>query len=92
MADNTEEQVFKGKLVGYKNRINFFSNEAVAVVKVYDRVIRIRIDYRQKRFIQNEYPVGSSVNIGYNNHWYIISKPAPDESMPEMGNISLASL
>ncbi len=80
MIEKNNEQLTVGEIVGYSRRLNFFSARINVLVKVDGRVIKIPIDYRQKKFIQSESPVGSTAAIGFfDGEWHIGSKPASHE-------------
>ena len=78
----TNESVVTGKLVSYTSRWNPFSNDISAVVKIGDDTRKIPIDSRQREFLQKEYPPGSSVALGYNGTWRIISRSSSSDFRP----------
>lgn len=64
-----------GILIGYTSRWNPFTTKVNILVKVGDKTMKIPIDYRQQKFIQKEYPVGSKVELeGNENIWHIKSQ------------------
>ncbi|HEY3422192.1 MAG TPA: hypothetical protein VGK13_03460 [Methanocellaceae archaeon] len=80
MISKNSEQLAVGEIVGYSSRLNFFSATINVLVKVDGEVIKVPIDYRQKKFIQCESPEGSKVAIGFfEGQWHIGSKPAASE-------------
>ena len=67
-----------GVLVGYTSRWNPFTIKVNVLINVGDRTIKIPIDYRQQKFIQAEYEVGSKVEIErHGGTWKIKSKQEP---------------
>ena len=81
---NTNEIVYTGELLGYTGRLNFFSHNVSAIVKIDGKSRKIPIDNRQRRFIQKEYPPGSMVDIGFNGTWYIKSQHVADYFKPDV--------
>lgn len=80
MINKNNEQLAVGEIVGYSSRLNFFSATINVLVKVDGEVIKVPIDYRQKKFIQSESPEGSKVAIGFfDGQWHIGSRPAAKE-------------
>ncbi|HEY3422752.1 MAG TPA: hypothetical protein VGK13_06295 [Methanocellaceae archaeon] len=50
------------------------------LINVSGKIIKIPIDYRQQKFIQNEYAVGSKVEVErYEGNWRIKSELKPIE-------------
>lgn len=83
MENITNELVYTGDLLGYSNRWNFFSNIINVVVRINGKSVKVPIDYRQRKFLQYEYPPGSKVDVGFNGQWYIKSRPVPDDFEPQ---------
>ncbi len=80
MSEKNNERLSVGEVVGYSNRLNIFSARVNILVKVDNEVIKVPIDYRQKKFIQIESPEGSKVAIGFfDGEWHIGSKPSAHE-------------
>jgi hypothetical protein len=78
----TNEKVYIGELIGYTSRLNFFSQNVSAIVKIEGKTRKIPFDNKQIEFVQKEYPAGSKVNVGYNGKWYIISQSNLDDFKP----------
>ena len=68
-----------GEIVGYRSKLNPVSAISYVTVKVGNRNINIRVDRRQSKFIQREYPVGSTVELKFDGHWHIISQESPPD-------------
>lgn len=67
-----------GILVGYTSRWNPFTTKVNVLIKVGEKTIKIPIDYRQQKFIQTEYAIGSKVEIErHEGIWQIKSKLEP---------------
>lgn len=81
--EKTNETQYTGEIVGYKSRLNFFSQNTVAKVKVDGKIRKITIDSRQMKLIQKEYPPGSMIKLGFNDKWYIISQPIVNHFKPQ---------
>lgn len=80
MIEKNSKKLAVGEIVGYSSRLNFLSAQTNVLVKVDGKVIKVPIDYRQKKFIQNESPEGSQVAMGFfDGKWHIGSKPATQE-------------
>lgn len=80
MIKKNNKRLAVGEVVGYAGRLNFLSVRINVIVKVDGKVIKVPIDYRQKKFIQSESPEGSKVAIEFfDGKWHIESKPASDE-------------
>ena len=76
MASDTSENVAIGEIVGYGRVFNPFSKKTRVIVKAKDRIIRIPVDYRQKKYIENEHQIGDKVAVGfYGGEWHIGSPP-----------------
>jgi hypothetical protein len=67
------------QLVGFTERLNPFSKNIFALVRLDKTVIRIPVDHRQKAFILKEYPLGSDVDVWFDGQWSIKSRTAPPE-------------
>ena len=80
----TNEIVYTGKLIGYTSRLNFFSHNVSAIVKIEGKARKIPIDIRQMELIQKEYPPGSRVDVGFNGAWYIISHSVSEDFKPHV--------
>lgn len=65
-----------GRMVGFTKRWYPLSNEIFVRILIDDDVISIPIDYRQKTYIEKEYPVNSQIPLEYtgNGEWHILSK------------------
>lgn len=85
VASETSENVAVGEIIGYGRVYNPFSKKARVIVKANDRVIRVPVDYRQQRYIQNEHRIGDRVAVGfYGGEWHIGSSPtASNDCGPE---------
>jgi hypothetical protein len=71
-------EVACGILVGYTSRWNPFTTKVNVLINVNGKVMKIPIDYRQLKFVQKEYAVGSKVEIeSYEGNWRIKSEPEP---------------
>jgi hypothetical protein len=68
-----------GEIVGYRPKLNPASVISYVIVKVGNRNINIQVDSRQSKFIQKEYPVGSTVELKFDGHWHIISQESPPD-------------
>jgi hypothetical protein len=68
-----------GELIRYKDKLNPLSTVTYVFVRVNDKIIQIPIDYRQMRFIEKEYPVGSDVEMRFDGNWHIQSQPLPSD-------------
>jgi hypothetical protein len=80
MIDKNNERLAVGEVIGYSSRPNFLSARINVLVKVDGEIVKIPIDYRQKKFIQSESPEGSKVAIGFfDGEWHIGSKPVSNE-------------
>lgn len=80
MMEKNSERLAVGEVIGYSSRLNFFSARVNVLVKVDGKVLKVPIDYRQKKFIQSESPEGSKVAIGfYDGEWHIGSKPVDQD-------------
>jgi hypothetical protein len=79
MAYEIDLDAIYGKVIGYTRPLNPFTMMARAIIKINNRVIRIPVDYRQVKFIEREYPVGSIVVLEYDGSWCIRSQMAPSE-------------
>ncbi len=67
-----------GILVGFTSRWNPFTTKVNVVIKSGDKTMKIPIDYRQRKFIEKEYPVGSKVEVErYEGNWRIKSQLEP---------------
>jgi hypothetical protein len=93
MISKNSEQLGVGEIVGYSSRLNFFSARINVLVKVDGEVIKVPIDYRQKKFIQCESPEGSKVAIGFfDGEWHIGSKPATNEQFLRAMDVQVMDL
>jgi hypothetical protein len=76
VASDTSENVAIGEIIGYGRVYNPFSKKSKVIVKANDRVIRVQIDYRQRRYIEKVHRVGDKVAVGfYGGEWHIGSPP-----------------
>lgn len=67
-----------GVLVGFTSRWNPFTTKVNVLVKVGNKTMKIPIDYRQQKFIQKEYDIGSKVEVEqYEGSWHIKSQIEP---------------
>jgi hypothetical protein len=74
MSNIIKDQTIIGKLVGFTKRWNPFNSEVFAMVEVDATMINVPIDYRQQKFIQNEHPINSLVQLIFNDgQWQITS-------------------
>jgi hypothetical protein len=77
LASEISENVAVGEIIGYGRVFNPFSKKSRVIVKANDRTIRVPVDYRQKKYIQNEHQIGDKVAVGfYGGEWHIGSPPA----------------
>ena len=56
MMKKNGEQLAVGEVVGYTIGLNVLSAQINVCVKVDGKIIKIPVDYRQKKFIQDESP------------------------------------
>ncbi len=68
-----------GELIRYKDKLNPLSTVTYVFVRVNNEIIKVPVDYRQTRFIEKEYPVGSDVEMRFDGSWHIQSQPAPSD-------------
>ncbi len=67
-----------GVLVGFTTRWNPFTTKVNVLIKTGDKTLKVPIDYRQQKFIEKEYTVGSRVEVErYEGHWRIKSQLEP---------------
>jgi len=67
-----------GVLVGFTGRWNPFTTKVNILVKIGKKTLKIPIDYRQQKFIQKEYAIGSQVELErYEGSWHIKSRLEP---------------
>ncbi len=67
-----------GILVGFTKRWNPFTTKVNVLLKVGNKTLKAPIDYRQQKFIEKEYAVGSRVEVErYEGHWRIKSQLEP---------------
>ncbi len=74
MSNEKASTVETGILLKYNNQWNPLKWEIDVLVKVQDKVLSIPIDRRQKRFIEKEYPAGSTVELDHKDKWHIKSR------------------
>lgn len=80
--NKNDEQLAVGEVIGYTIGLNVLSARINVIVKVDDRVVKVPVDYRQKEFIRNEFPDGSTVMMQYlDGEWHIGSKPVTSEQL-----------
>ncbi len=68
-----------GEVIAYTPRLNPFSMMSKVTFKVNNKIIRIPVDYRQIKFVEKVYPVGSMVELKFDGNWIIRSHMAPNE-------------
>ena len=67
-----------GILVGFSTRWNPFTTKVNILIKTANKTLKVPIDYRQQKFIEKEYAVGSKVEVErYEGHWHIKSQLEP---------------
>ncbi len=82
MANNTDERTIAGKVIGYKKGLSLVLAKSLVLVKVENGIVSIPVDYRQEKFIEKEYPPGTTVPIGVRDgKWHIRSRPARGPDM-----------
>jgi len=67
-----------GILTGFSRRWNPFSTKVNIRINVGKKTIKVPIDYRQRKFIEVEYAIGSRVEIErFEGNWHIKSQLEP---------------
>jgi hypothetical protein len=91
VASETSENVAVGEIIGYGRVFNPFNKKSRVIVKANERIIRVPVDYRQIKYIENEHRIGDKVAVGfYGGEWHIGSPPAalndygPDQDISEL--------
>jgi hypothetical protein len=64
-----------GEVVGY--RVKFNPKLSDVIIRIGNRNIKIAVDSRQIRFIREEYPTGSLVELKFDGGWHIVSQSSP---------------
>lgn len=72
-------EIFIGELVGYTKGSDPKKTKIFVLARVQNRTIRIPIDQKLRKSMQNEYPVGSKVELGFDGTWHIRSRLAPND-------------
>ena len=80
MTQSIANAPYTGLVIGYKTSWNIFSHDAFVVVNIKDTKVNVRIDSRQLKYVEKEYPAGSKVFLRLDgNKWSIVSMPSSED-------------
>jgi hypothetical protein len=78
-----------GTLAGFTSRWNPLARRVYVLIKINNKTIKVPIDHRQLKFIQNEYAVGSNVELQfYDGDWHVMSRTQPQCELQLIENAS----